>query len=326
MARRRPLWLAGTALAVVLLAGASASRAAPAALRFRVYADTGIKLTDVLWTGRRFLYVENTENTMWAAGPSGTPLTRFAALPKEVEETRCRLSPGAHGFPRGELYCHAPDNTIYRISADGSSVAVFARLPDSSTSDGALAFDTVGRFGYALLAGTGRSGAPDSPGGRVFAIGADGAVREIGTYPGPGGADELAVAPRRFGTAGGDAVLTVDAGGTGAIVVVDPRGASRTIASLPDGPNPIAVVPPPPRAPKNTVPPGLYVTDTNSHAVFFAAASQFGPYVGDLVVATELKALFWIVRPRGGGFEARRIAATLPGGSFNLEGATYVAG
>jgi hypothetical protein len=206
-----------------------------------------------------------------------------------VEETWCRLSPGAHGFARGDIYCHAPDNTIYRISPDGSAVDVFARLPEQSVSDGALAFDTVGRFGFALLAATGRSGSAEPAGGEVYAVGANGGVRAVGAYAGLGGADGMAVSSRHFGAASGQVVLTVDAGSRGSVVLMNERGQTRTIASLPDGPNPIAVVGATPKQPRPRVAPGLYVTDTASHHVLFAPATQFASYIGDVIVGSELR-------------------------------------
>jgi hypothetical protein len=309
--------LAAAAMGVALM---------PAPLQFRAYADTGILLTDIVWTGDRFLYVENTTNTVWAAGPAGTPLVHFASMPSQVEETRCRLSPGAHGFARREIFCHAPDNKIYRISADGSTVTVFAQLPETSVSDGALAFDTTGKFGYALVAATGRSGGPTPAGGTVFAVSPAGNVLTVGNYAAPGGADELVVAPARFGSAAGNVVLAVDAGGEGTLVVMDPRGRTRTIARLPDGPNPIVVVERSKGSANAGAPPGLYVVDTFSHQVLFAAAPQFVSHAGHLIVGTELKGQFWIVQPRGSGFQTRRIATNLPSKNFNLEGATYVSG
>ena len=43
------------------------------------------------------------------------------------------------------------------------------------------------------------------------------------------------------------------------------------------------------------------------------------------MVGSELRGLFWAVRPRGTGFETVRIPARLPGSKkFNLEGAVYV--
>ena len=147
-------------LSVLLAALAAPSAAAPerTALHFKVFARTGIRLTDVVWTGSRFLYVENTTNAVSAAGPAGTPVRKFASLPKMSEETRCVVSPGGHSFPAHLIFCHTPDNRIYQLSRNGKRVSVFATLPNTSQSDGALAFDNVGRFGYRLVAATGRSG------------------------------------------------------------------------------------------------------------------------------------------------------------------------
>jgi hypothetical protein len=312
---------------VALCAGVAAAAAAVGGaqpVQLSVFADTGIRLTDVVWTGSRFLYVENTTNTVWVAGPSGAPLERFASMPNLVEETRCRLSPGTHGFPAGALFCHAPGNTIYRIAGDGT-VSVFATLPEQATSDGALAFDTVGKLGYGLVAATGRSGSATAEGGAVYAISAAGAVRLVGSYPGPGGAEEVAVLPAHFGAHAGELALTVDAGEHGTIVVMDAQGRARVVASLPDGPNPIAVVAPA-RQRTGLVRPGLYVVDTASHDVFFAPATQLAPYVGDVIVGSEVKGLFWVVRPQGRRIQTLRLPTGLPAQTYNFEGATYVTG
>ena len=311
------------ALAATLIASLAAA-AGPPVLHFSVFADTGLRLTDVAWTGSSFLYVENTTNKVFAAGPSGLPLRPFASMPQEVEETRCRVSRGGHGFSAGDVYCHSPSNKIYRISPDGGTVTLFATLPESATSDGALAFDTGGRFGYALLAATGQSGSEATGGGTVYAVDRRGNVRTVGSYAGPGGADEIAIASIRFGTAPHDVLLTVDAGASGGrLAAMDGRGHSRTLVTLPDGPNPIVTIG------RHTgrrpaAPPGLYVADTATHNVFFAPAADFERFIGDVVVGSEIKGAFWIVRPRGRGFEAVRLSTTLQGTEFNLEGATYI--
>ena len=79
---------------------------------------------------------------------------------------------------------------------------MFATLPAPypPAADGALAFDSVGRFGYRLVAATGRSGGAKPAGGAVYAIGPHGGVHRVGSYAGPGGADELVIAPRQFGS------------------------------------------------------------------------------------------------------------------------------
>lgn len=312
-----------TVAALIVALGAPAIARAPGGgLHFRVVANTGIRLTDVVWTGNRLLYVENTVNTIWSAPPAGKPLTKFASLPKIVEETRCRLSPGAHGWPAATVFCHTPDNAIYRIPAAGGTPAVFARIDDADVADGALAFDTVGKFGFALVAATGRSGAGQKPGGTVYTIDPNGTVKKIGTYDGPGGADEVEVAPASFGSAAGAALLAVDGGKFGRIAAMDANGKVTTVAQLADGPNPIAaIVRSPARGGKRA---GLYLTDTLSRKAFFAPASDVRAYAGDVIVGSELKGLFWVVRPRGSGFEAKRLPTTLRAKGYNLEGMTYV--
>jgi len=332
MTLSRPILGALITAAVVLIPttsarGAPTSRAATTLnVQFRVFARTGLRLTDVVWTGRQFLYVDNTTNRVAAAGPAGTPLTPFATMPHQVEETRCRPSPGAHGFPAGYLYCHAPDNKIYRISADGTRVTVVAILPHSARSDGALAFDTGGAFGYTLLAATGRSGSPTARGGSVFTISPSGIVRRIGSYPTPGGADEIALAPAGFGVVGGQVLIPVDAGATGSLVAMDARGRVRTLLMLPDGPNPIVVLARGQAPAAGQARAGLYVADTLSRDVYLAPASELRAYVGAVVVGSELQGLFWVLRPHGGGFAATKLATTLTAKHYNFEGAIYVAG
>jgi hypothetical protein len=306
----------------VLLAAAAFSTLTPAAappIRATVFDHTGLRLVDVVWTGSRFLYVENTTNAVWA---KGSPPSLFASMPRVVEETRCKLSPGTHGFPAGYLFCHAPDNVIYTVRQDGT-VAAFARLPTGAISDGALDFDSVGKFGFRLIAATGRSGAANRRGGTVFAVSAAGDARSIGSYSARGGADELMVAPAGFGTGSGQVVLTVDAGKTGSVVLMDPAGVTRLIATLPDGPNPIVAVP----ASTGATPgarAGLYVTDTNSTNVFYVPASKLSAYAGRLLVGTEITGGFFTIRPDGRGFRTQRIPLSLPGKGFNLENAIYL--
>ena len=313
-------------LSVLSAALAASSAAAPErpALHFKVFARTGIRLTDVVWTGSRFLYVENTTNAVSAAGPAGTPVRKFASLPKMSEETRCVVSPGGHSFPAHRIYCHTPDNKIYQLSRNGKRVSVFATLPNTSQSDGALVFDTVGRFGYRLVAATGRSGHSKPAGGAVYTIGAIGHVRFVGNYAGPGGSDEIAIAPRGFGAVAGWALLGPDPGASNAaIVAINPSGRMRTLAKLPTGPNPIAVIAPGRRSAATA---GLYLADTNTRTIYFARAAQLAPYRGAVIIGGELKADFWILRPRGRRFQLLKLASDLPPATYNFEAASYVPG
>jgi hypothetical protein len=313
--------ISGAAVAVAL--GAPSQAQAPAGgLHFQVLAHTGIRLTDLAWTGQRILYVENTTNALWSAPPAGRPLTSFASMPRQVEETRCRVSPGTHGWERGLIFCHAPGNTIYRISADGRRVTTFAKLPETAISDGALAFDYAGAFGYGLVAATGRSGAKDPAGGNVYTIDQAGTVRRVGHYPGPGGADEVEIAPAGFGSAARSVLLAVDAGTSGQIVAMSPAGKTSVLARLPDGPNPIAAIVP--SAIRGGAHAGLYLTDTLSMNAFVAPIADVRAYAGNVLVGSELKGLFWVLRPRGRRYEAVPISTTLRGAKYNLEGMAYV--
>jgi hypothetical protein len=297
-------------------------------LRFDVVTKTAQKLDSLAWTGRQFLYVQNTANTVWAAPPAGHPLTQFATMPKLVEETRCILSPGSEGFPPGTIFCQSPDHKIYEISPDGASVSVFATLPAPypPASDGALAFDTVGRFGYRLVAATGRSGGREPAGGVVYTIDSHGKIQRVGSYAGPGGADELVIAPGGFGSVAGDALLTVDAGGSGRVVAIDSTGRTRTIATFPEGPNPIAPIPQLPGTIRMTGAPlpGLYVSDDLTGYTYLAPAAELARYAGDVIVGGEARPDFWILEPSGDGFVELPLRDNLPAGTSSLEQAVFV--
>ncbi len=312
--------IAGLAAALACVSTAAGS----SDLHFQVFARSGLRLTDIVWTGHQFLYVDNTTNRVFAAGPSGLPLRPFARMPREVEETRCAVSLGGHGFPAGQIYCDSPTNRIYRIGPDGKQVKVWAVLPHSPRSDGAVTFDTSGRFGYDLLAATGRSGSASGHGGTVFRIDSRGKVRRVGTYANPGGADEVAVAPFRFGAASGQVLLAVDAGNTGSLVAMDAQGHAHTLVRLPDGPNPIVALSSGQSPSAGAANPGLYVTDTTSHIVYFVAATELRGYAGAVLVGSERRGLFWVVRPSGRGFATQRLRTTLTGKQYNLEAAAYI--
>jgi len=319
-----------TAVGVLVLAALTTTSAGAGAatptVHFTVFARTGVRLTDIVWTGQRFLYVENTTTRILAAPPAGMPYSLFTRLPRQVEETRCLPAITGHGFVIGDVYCHSPDNKIYRISANGKTIAQVATLPHVVRSDGALTFDSVGDFGYALVVATGRSGGTTNHGGSVFTVDPLGTVRRVGTYDSPGGADEIAIAPPHFGAASGQVLLTVDAGKSGSLIAMDVHGRVRTLAPLPDGPNPIAALVPGRGPSAGAAPSGLYVTDTLSRTIYFAPAAELAPFAGSVLVGSELRGIFWVIRPSGGAFIATKLVTNLTGTHYNLEGAAYIAG
>lgn len=317
--------------AAVILAlavtGASPSEAGPS-LHWRVFAYDVPKAVSIVWTGKQFLYIENTRDRIWKAPAAGSPITLFGRMPEIVEETRCVRSPGAHGWPPGAIFCHTPDHKIYKFSADGRDRSVFAVLPAAypPADDGALAFDDVGRFGYRLVAATGRTGAAQPAGGAVYAVDAKGKPETIGNYPGPGGADEVAIAPTSFGDSGGDALLTGDAGKAGGqLIAVAPDGTARILGSFPDGLNPIVALAAPSAGRTARPASGLYLTNDLSNNVYYAPLSSLRSSTGDVLVGSEGKALFWVVQPRaGGGFVSARVPSNLGRTTMSLEGMIQV--
>ena len=162
------------------LAALSLAAAAPAAgptLSFSTFAVTGLPLGQVVSTGSGFLYLAENSAEIDGVDATGAGMHPFATFPGTLggEEARCAV-PVIGYWPDG-IYCHLPDNRIYRIARDGTSMVMIAQLPGSVLSDGALAFDSSGKFGYALLAATGGSA---SNGGEVYAVRRDGRVQDIG--------------------------------------------------------------------------------------------------------------------------------------------------
>jgi hypothetical protein len=138
--------------------------------------------------------------------------------------------------------------------------------------------------------------------------------RFLGAYPGPGGAENLVIAPARFGPASRWAVLSIDQTVvSGRVLAVGPHGRVRELADgLGNGVNPIAVIrAPPKRRPRTSPRPGLYVADTLRKGVYVATAADLRPYVNTVVVGTELTADFWTIRSTAAGYRAAPLPTSL---------------
>jgi len=312
---------AGSAILLAILGllvfSAGATAGPPTGLR--PLAKTHLPLGDIVSDGGRLLYVAEHTGQIDSGEPSGGPLRPFVTLPRAGEEVRCVPAPRDHGFAAG-LYCHTAANDIYRVTSAGRIVR-FASLPERRTSDGALAFDTSGRFGFVLLAATGRS--DDRHGGAVFAISPRGKVSKIGSYPGPGGAENLAIAPPGFGSAGGDLLLTTDTPRIeGRLLAIDPRGRVSTIAIVRgDGLNSLAVLPATAWSGRH---PGVAIADTRSRIAWLIPAAILNPYLGDVLAATELRGGIYVVEPTARGYRTVRLNLDSTQTQYNLEGATVV--
>jgi hypothetical protein len=312
-------------LALVLLAFAAVQAAAPASgptLHFTLFAQTDLPLGQAMWTGREWLWNAENLGQIEATDADGRNVRPFAAFDQGGEEMRCAVPPNKY-WPDG-VYCHTPDNRIVRLNRDGSNQTVIARLPTGSNSDGAIAFDDAGRFGYALLAATGGSA---SDGGQLFAVRKDGRVQPLGSYPGPGGAENIAIAPAKFGTASGWCLFAIDHDSAeGRLLAMDRKGNVKTIATgLGNGLNPIMVVKG--QHASGSPASGFYVADTLSRQIWFSGVSTGGvaSLPGAVVVGTELTGQFWFIGPApDGSLVVTPVTTDLPQQAWNLEGSAYV--
>ena len=296
---------------------ASATAAAAPRLAVRPLIKTNLPLGDVVAANGHILYVAEHTGQIEVGGLDGSRPRPFVDLPREGEEVRCVQSPGKTRFAPG-LYCHTAANNIYRVTPSGR-VRLFARLPERRTSDGALAFDTSGRFESTLLAATGRS--DDHHGGAVYAIDAHGAVAKLGSYPGPGGAENAAIAPEGFGTASGELLLTTDTPSReGRLVAFAPNGHTHVLAEIrDDGLNSLAVLP----RRWNGRRSGVLIADTLSRTAWFVPARQLRQYAGDVLVAAELRGWLYVIEP-GHPSRATRLDTNLTRSHYNFEGAAVI--
>ncbi len=305
------------------LAVAATAAAGPQPVRFERFVRTDLRLSGVAWTGSEWIYTSENTGRFEASGPAGRPRRVLVRIKQGGEEVRCAAAPGGGGFRRGDVYCHLPDDRVVRLGPH--SVRVVAQLPRyrNGNSDGAMTFDRPGgRFGGGLVAATGGS---SSNGGAVYVLHGNGSLDRVGEFAGPGGPDNLVIAPRRFGTASGWAVLAIDEDSKrGRLLAVDADGRTKElIGSLGNGLNPIAAIAPASIARGDAIP-GLYLADTFRRSVYLARGGQLRSSTGSIVVGTEKTAKLWSIRPNGSGFQAVPLPTNLPPGKWNLESAAYV--
>ena len=320
------LWfgLLSTAMlaATPLLAGAAP---APPALLFRVFIKTNVPLGEILWTGNAFIFDGEGVRRLYTSNPDGSDFKLFATVPQNNGEMRCILSPGTYGFTPDVIFCHAAGGQIYQITMDGKSVTTFTAIPTPHGSDGGLAFDSSGMYGHVLLASTGGS---DAGPGSVYAVSANRAVRLVGSYAGPGGAERLAIAPAHFGAISGEVLIPIDQSDRhGRLLAMDPRGKVRTLVTGQAwGINPLAPLTAAMSAGTSGAAPGLYMVDWESHDVFFAPARGLQPYTGSLFLGTERHGYMWVLQSTGNGYTLHSLHTNLTAPNYNMEGAVYIAG
>jgi hypothetical protein len=208
---------------------------------------------------------------------------------------------------------------------DGKTVIQIGAIPTPHGSDGGLAFDTTGVYGHVLLASTGGS---DAGPGAVYTVSANGTSHLLGNYAGPGGVEQLAIAPPHFGAVSGQVLLTIDQHDHhGRLLAMDPHGNVQTLVTgLTWGLNPITPLTPGQAPVVNGVAPGLYMADYESHNVFYAPGNGLAQYTGDLFLATERRGFMYVLQAQGNGYHLQPLTTNLKAPNYNMEGVAYISG
>jgi hypothetical protein len=310
-----------------VIGGYSAQAATPSGpmLSFHVFMRTNVPLGEILWTDNAFIYDGESRQTLYTSNPDGSRFRVFATVPKNGGEMRCIPSPARYSFAGNVIFCHASGGQIYQVSEDGKTVTQFSAIPSAHGSDGGLTFDTFGMYGHVLLASTGGS---DAGHGAVYAITANGKIRLVGDYAGPGGAERLSVAPRDFGPVSGEVLLPIDQHDHhGRLLAMDPRGRVRTLVTgLTWGLDPIVPLTAGLPTRSGGAAPGLYLADWESHDIFYAPAGDLQPFAGTIFLATERHGYMYVLRSTGKSYRLLRLSTNLHAPNYNMEGAVYISG
>jgi hypothetical protein len=148
-------------------------------------------------------------------------VTRFADLPSTGNDCVARdvvVSPGLGGFRKNEVFV-VQKQTIYRISSTGQQLRAFVTIGSLHNSETSLTFDTVGTFGFNLIA-TDRLGTV----WRITSAGAATQVANLGHH-----IEGAQVAPMGFEPFGGQLLGTNDF--TNSVFAVDVNGVETPVAT-----------------------------------------------------------------------------------------------
>ena len=198
--------LAVALAAMFVLSGMTARADSSPAASGPVIAKQLIGLT---WDGKEFIVSCNETNTrLLNVSLDGRRAAPFAPGFSAAKEVYLAVSQGTAGFPKGYLYASA-GLSVFEFTPTGSSWRVFSSPPGASRIS-YLAFDTVGTWGYALFA------LDDD--GLLWSITADGTAKILENFSNFGQGQALkpegvAVAPRSFGSFGGQLIIILQAAG-----------------------------------------------------------------------------------------------------------------
>jgi len=279
------------AASAAVLAIAALSAPADAALTFTTFVSSG-QLSGLLgnnaaisiaYAGDKFVgsvYFGTNNNQLYSVNLSGGGIATFGApIPGFSGEIYVNASLGLGGYgPRDVFAGSEALGTVERIAHDGSSQGVFA----SGMAGGvrSIGFDPFGLYGNQMIVATNA--------GNVYTVSSAGVPTLLANV----GEDVegISFAPQSFaGFATG--TLFVASEGSGSIRAITPGGAKTTIISGLGGAEMVSFVPLNLGASGNPVE-GFYSADYPVQ-IIKADASQFTPYLGDIILTGESGHQVW---------------------------------
>jgi hypothetical protein len=141
-------------------------------------------------TQDKLLFTTQNQPNMYQVDSSGANCTLFAVVPPPankltaVVEEYIAISPGLGGFPAGWIYVTQYEK-VFKISPDGTSVSLFATIPDFSNHlvfHSGITFDQSGNYGNKMIV----TGQAVDGHGEVFTIDSSGTPTKLTDLGGDG--------------------------------------------------------------------------------------------------------------------------------------------
>ena len=291
MAGKLATFLGGLGVAMAMSCPASAT------VTFTSFvAATGGAPIGFAYAGNKFVGSNYFNNQLYQTDLNGGNVTSFGAIlplsSGSVGEIYVSSSLGLGGFGSRDVFAGSQSfGSIYKFNNDGTGQVLFT----SGLFGGvrSIAFDPYGLYGNNMIVATSA--------GRIYKIDSSGIATQLAST----GEDTegLSFAPQAFGSVPAG-TLVVASEGSGSLRAIAPNGTMTIITTIPSA-EMVSFVPLNLGISGNPLE-GFYAANYSVN-VIKAGASNFTPYLGDMIVTGETTHLVWDVKWNGTSFVSTQI-------------------